>query len=214
EFVGRPEPFRLAGVILALLPIAAAARGAAERSREAVFWSAWLAGYALLFISWEPYTVVYRVSDLPALWALATLGLRTLPPRRRLGALLSWTLAAFAYNLAFVVRPASDPANNPHLVEAEWIKANAPPEAWILAGGNGAVYIPYFAGRRPVNLRYYADEAALRARLDSLAAAGEAVYVGGLALEDQNLRARLERYGLKPAASRAGLSLFRVARGK
>lgn len=213
EFVGRRGFAWSAGVILAILPVIAAARGAAEKSRESIFWLLWLAGYALLFIAWEPYTIVYRVSDLLALWALATLGLRAAPPRFRVGALAAWTAAAFAFNLVFIARPASAFANNPDLVEAEWTKMSSPPEAWVLANGRGAVYVPYFAGRRPVNLRYYTDEGALHARLDALTKAGEAVYVSGRTLEEEGLRAKLERYGLKPAASAPPLSMFRVTRG-
>jgi len=212
EFVGRQGFFWSAGVVLAVLPVLAAARGAADKSREARFWLLWLAGYALLFISWEPSTIVYRVTDLLALWALATLGLRAMPARWRLGALTAWTAAAFSYNLAFTVRPASDPANNPDLVEAEWTNTSAPPEAWVLANGRGAVYIPYFAGRRPVNLRYYTDEKVLHARLDELAEAGEVVYVSGRTLMEEDLRGKLERYGLKPAASAGDRSMFRVSR--
>lgn len=214
EFVGRQGLAWSAGVVLAVLPLLAAARGAAEKSREAVFWLLWLAGYAVLFIAWEPYTIVYRVSDLLALWALATMGLKALPARARLGALIAWTAAAFAFNLAYVVRPAADPANNPDLVEAEWTKVSAPPEAWVLANGRGAVYIPYFAARRPVNLRYFTEEKALHARLDQLAKAGESVYVSGRTLEEEGLRAKLERYGLAPVAAAGPLTMFRVARGR
>jgi len=214
EFVGRIGFAWSAGVILAVLPLLAAARGAAEKSREAYFWLLWLAGYALLFIAWEPYTIVYRVSDLLALWALATMGLKALPPRLRLGALAAWTAAAFAFNLAYVVRPAADPANNPDLVEAEWTKVSAPPEAWVLANGRGAVYIPYFAGRRPLNLRYLTEEKALHARLDALTRSGETVFVSGRTLQEEGLRDKLERYGLKPAAASGNLTMHRVQRLK
>lgn len=214
EFVGRSGFAWSAGVILAILPVLAAARGAAGKSREALFWLLWLAGYALLFVMWEPTTIVYRVSDLLALWALATLGLQALPPRWRLGVLTAWIAAAFAYNLHFTVRPAADPANNPDLVEAEWTKISAPPEAWILVNNRAVVYVPYFTARRPVNLRYYTDEKLLHARLDALNAAGEAVYVSGRTLEEEGLRPKLERYGLKPAANAGPLTMFRVIRGK
>ncbi|MBI2385865.1 MAG: hypothetical protein HYV14_07615 [Elusimicrobia bacterium] len=214
EFVGLQVFAWSAGVVLAVLPVLAAARGAVDRSREALFWLLWLAGYAVLFIAWEPYTIVYRVSDLIALWALATLGLKALPARARLGALAAWTAAAFAFNLAYVVRPAADPANNPDLVEAEWTRTSAPPEAWVLANGRGAVYIPYFAGRRPVNLRYFTDEKALHAKLDELAKAGQVVYVSGRTLEEEGLRAKLERYGLEPAAASGNLTMHLVQRFK
>lgn len=212
EFVGHRGAAFTAGLLLGALPLLAAARAAADRSREARFWLLWLAGYAALFLTWEPYTIVYRVSDLLALWALATLGLQALPGRWRLAALASWTAAAFAFNLAFTVRPAAEFRNNPDLVEAMWTKKAAPADAWVLANGRGAVFIPYFAGLRPVNLRYYTEEAALRARLDALAAAGESVFVSGRTLQEEGLRAKLERYGLTPAASEAGLTLYRVRR--
>lgn len=212
EFTGRQGFAWTAGVILAVLPVVAAARGAAEKSREAFFWLLWLAGYALLFTSWEPFTIVYRVTDLLALWALATLGLGALPPRWRLASLAAWTAAAFAFNLAFVIRPASRFENNPDLVEAAWTKLRTPEDAWVLVNGRGAVYVPYFAARRPVNLVYLSDDAALRARLDSLAASGQSVFVSGRTLEQAGLRERLERYGLKPYAAEGGLSMFRVAK--
>jgi hypothetical protein len=214
EFAGRRGFAWSAGLILALLPLVAAARGAVEKTREAIFWLIWLAGYALLFLSWEPGTVVYRITDLLALWALATLGLQAMPGRWRLGALAAWTAAAFAFNLSFVVRPASAFDNNPDLVDAAWTKSSTPDNAWVLAADRGAVFIPYFAGRRPVNLRYYPDEAALYAKLDALAKAGEAAYVSGRTLEKEGLRAALERYGLKPVMSAPDLSMFRVTRRK
>ncbi|MDP3541276.1 MAG: hypothetical protein Q8T11_02270 [Elusimicrobiota bacterium] len=214
EFVGRQGPSWFAGVALAVLPLLAAARGAADRTRESVFWLLWLAGYAVLFIAWEPYTIVYRVSDLLALWALATMGLKSLPARARQGALVAWTAAALAFNLTYVVRPAADPANNPDLVEAEWTKISAPEHAWVLANGRGAVYIPYFTARRPVNLRYYTDEKALHARLDALTGAGEAVYVSGRTLLEEGLRGKLERYGLHPSAAAGNLAMYRVQRFK
>ncbi len=214
EFVGRQGAWGSVGLILAVLPILAAARAAVDKSREALFWLLWLAGYAALFLIWEPYTIVYRVSDLLALWALATLGLQGLPARWRLGALAGWTVAALAYNFAFVVRPASEFSNNPDLVETEWTKISAPPEAWILANGRGVVYIPYFAGRRPVNLRYFTNEKDLHARLDLLSKSGESVYVSGRTLQEEGLRDKLSRYGLRPVVEKSGLSMFRVARGK
>ena len=214
EFLGLHGLAWSAGVILAVLPLLAAGRAALEKSREAFFWLLWLAGYAVLFIAWEPQTIVYRVTDLMALWALATLGLQAMPSRFRLASLAAWTAAAFAFNLVYVVRPASRTENNPDLIEAEWTKTSSPPEAWVLVNGRGAVYIPYFAGRRPVNLRYLTEEAALRARLDALTKAEEIVVVSGRTLEEEGLRAKLERYGLKPVAEAGPLSMFRVIRGK
>jgi len=65
-----------------------------------------------------------------------------------------------------------------------------------------------------VNLRYFTEERALRARLDELARAGQAVYVSGRTLEEDGLRAKLERYGLKPAAASGNLTMHLVQRFK
>ncbi len=187
EFVGRSGLAWTAGLVLAALPLAAAARGAARGGREARFWLFWLAGYAALFLNWEPGTIVYRVSDLIGLWALALLGLQGLPTRARAGLLAAWTASAAAYNLNFVIRPAADPASNADFVETNWVAAHAPPDAWIVATSRSAVYLPYFAGLKTVNLRYFGDETSLDARLDALAAGGAAVYATDRTLGEHGL---------------------------
>lgn len=213
EFVGRTGFSWTLGVILAVLPMLAAARGALDKTREGNFWLIWLAGYALLFIAWEPYTIVYRVTDLVPLIALATLGLGGFPAKARAGALAAWIAAAGAYNYATVVKPASEFANNPDLVEAEWTKASTPPDAWVLVNGRGGVYVPYFAGRRTVNLRYFDAPGSLESKLDELTAAGQTLYVTGRTLEQAGLRGRLEAYGMLPVTQAPGLATFGVSRG-
>ncbi len=213
EFVGRTGVSWSFGAILAALPVLAAVRGAAEKSREAFFWLIWLAGYALLFVAWEPYTIVYRVTDLVPLVALATLGLSGFSSRARTAALAAWILAAGAYNYATVVKPASLFSNNPDLVEAEWTKASVPADGWALVNGRGGVYVPYFAGRRTVNLRYFDAPGSLEAKLDELTAAKQALYVTGRTLEQKGLRERLEAYGLTPVTQAPGLATYGVSRG-
>jgi hypothetical protein len=211
-FAGATGKVWLAGAALAALPLAAAAAGAWRGGREARFWLLWLAGYALLFLNWEPGTIVYRVSDLLGLWALALLGLQGLPARARGGALAAWVAAAFGYNLAFAIRPAADPSSNEDLVETSWTAARVPPDAWIVATSRGAVYLPYFAGLKTVNARYFGDEASLYARLDALAAAGAPVYATDRTLDTAGLLPELASYGLETAASGDGFTLYRVAR--
>ncbi|HXT00081.1 MAG TPA: hypothetical protein VN915_05365 [Elusimicrobiota bacterium] len=211
-FAGSSGAVRLAGAALAALPLAAAAFGAARGGREARFWLLWLAGYAALFLNWEPGTIVYRVSDLLGLWALALLGLQGLTGRARSAALAAWTAAAFAYNLAFAIRPAADPASNADLVETNWTAARVPPDSWIVATSRGAVYLPYFAGLKTVNARYFGDEASLYSRLDALAASGARVYATDRTLESAGLLPELARYGLETAATGEGLTLYRVSR--
>jgi hypothetical protein len=210
DYSGRSGAVRAAGAALAVLPLAAAAWGAARGGREARFWFFWLAGYALLFLNWEPGTIVYRVSDLLGLWALASLGLQRFSARARVGLLAAWCAAACAFNLAVVIRPASLAANNADLAEANWTRAQVPDDAWVLATGRGAIYLPYFEHLKTLNLRYYSDESALDARLDALRAAGQTAYVTDRTLESAGALPAVAAYGIEPAASGGGLTLYRV----
>ena len=207
---GRSGAVWAAGVVLSLLPLAAAAVGAVRGGREGRFWLLWLAGYAALYLTWEPSTVVYRVSDLMALWALAQMGLALRPYWARSAALACWVAAAFAYNLAFRVLPATDPAVNPGLVEARWVGARVPADAWVLT--INPIYLSYFMGIKPLNLRYVKDGDVLAARLDALEKNGEAADVTDRTLDQDGVRAALERYGLEDAAAGEGLTLYRIRR--
>jgi hypothetical protein len=212
EFVGLPGAIGAAGVLLAALPLAAAARGAARGGRAARFWLIWLAGYAALYLTWEPFTIVYRVSDLIGLWALALMGLDRLSPRARVAALAAWIALAAPFNWAAQIRPNADPAANPDYAEAVWLATRAPADAWLVVFGRDQVYAPYFARRRPLNLRYLPDEAALDAKLDALAALGEPVCATDATLAESGRRPEFERYGLETLAAGDGLTLYRVRR--
>jgi len=212
DFLGRPAGWRAVGLLLGALPLAAAVAGAVRGDRRARFWLIWLAGYAALFLNWEPYTPVYRVGDLLALWALALIGMESWPARARAFALTAWIAAAASFNFAFTVKPASEPGANKDLAEARWCAERVPAEAWVLSYGNGSVYLPYFAHLRTVNLRYLQDAGALEQRLDQLNARGEAVYATDRTLESTGSLAALASYGLEAGASADGLTLYRVRR--
>jgi len=212
DFFGRTGAVWSAGVILAALPLAAAAAGAVRGGREGRFWLLWLGSYAALFVTWEPGTVVYRVTDLIPLWALGHIALARGPSWARGGALASWVAAAFVYNLVFVVRPSADPASNADMVEARWIGARVPADSWVLATSRGVMYLPYFMALKPLNLRYLSDETMLASRLDALASGGQAAYATDRTMDHAGVRQALSRYGLEDAASGNGLKLFRVRR--
>lgn len=197
-----------AGVLLAVLPLAAAARAVRRGDRAARFWLFWLAGYAALYLTWEPFTVVYRVSDLVGLWALALMGLETLPPTTRVTALSAWIAACAPYNWATQIRPNAVPTGNTDYVFALRVAAQTPVDAWVVVVGRDQVYVPYFARRRPLNLRYLPDEAALDARLDTLTSRGQSVYATDRALNESGRRNEFVRYGVAPSAA----GLYRVRR--
>jgi hypothetical protein len=212
EFTGLPGAIKGFGAALAALPLAAAAVGVRRGGRPARFWLLWLAGYAALYLTWEPFTVVYRISDLLGLWALAAIGLDALPPRARAAALAAWVAAAGAFNWATQILPHADPDANLDLASARWLAQAAPENAWVLVEGRDQVYVPYFAHRRPLNLRYLADDASLDGKLDALAALGETVLVTDRTVDESGRRAAFERYGLSTLAASEGRTLYRVRR--
>lgn len=178
DFTRAAGATRALGIALALLPLAAAAAAFRRPAREAKALGLWLAGHALIYSTWEPFTIVYRVVDLPALWALAWLGLDELnvSARARAGLLAAWAAAAGLYNWRVAVAPDCDPRRNVEYMESREVARLTPPDAWVLAHARNQVYYPYFAARRPLNLRYYGTPEALAARVAALEARGEAVY--------------------------------------
>lgn len=163
----------------------------------------WLASYAVLFASWEPYTPVYRVTDLPALWLLILLGLKS----ARRPWLHLWAAAVLlgGWNLWKAMIPGSDPANNASLMRARMIARETPPDAWVLVDGIDQVYVPYFGHRKPLNLRYYdGREAELKKRIAALGSAGEPVYAYPEAIPSERLT-RLKAHAILPEGARSGL---------
>lgn len=202
------------GIALAALPLASAVCAFRRPAREDQALGLWLGGHALIYTSWEPSTIVYRVSDLPALWALAWRGLDELdvPPKARGAALAAWAAAAGLYNWQVSIGPDCDPRNNVEYMEALALRESTPPEAWLVANARSQVYYPYFAHRRHVNLRYYGTPEALAARVAALEAAGEPVYATERTLADfpgVTAGLRVQRLGggllrLRSKASRRG----------
>ena len=172
----------------------------------------WLIGYAALYLTWEPNTIVYRVTDLFALYALAFEGMGRWPARRRALALAAWCAAAGLHNWSRAILPAARPAANTDLSEALWSEKNTPENAWILAAGRGRVYLPYIARRKPLDPRYWPDENYLFSRLDALAAAGEPVYAADRTLAISGWADSFSRYGLADAGRGEGFRLYRVRR--
>ncbi len=167
-----------AGWGLAALGARTAAPG--PRRRAALACVIGLFGYALLFMSWEPRTPVYRVSDFILLWVLIALGVDAWPGRETVKRALpaAAVVALGAWNLVAVVLPGGDPGRNVPLRTVLRLAAAWPENAWVVAGGQYQVYIPYFAHRRPIDARYYEGRPeALAARLAALSAAGEPVFV-------------------------------------
>jgi len=172
----------------------------------------WLLSYAPLFMFWEPYTLIYRVSDMPALWLAAA------PLAARLGRrpwwkalLAAYAAAVLAVNLRSAFLPDSRPENNSALQEALWVASVTPPTAWIAAAGDDQVYLPYFAHRRPLILfRYQGREAALVDRVRELQSSGEPVFVTGATL-DLGWGGVFTRIGVSAASASGKTVLYRVS---
>lgn len=206
-------PAGIFGWLLAGAALAAAAWGLKGQSRAARAALLWIAGYALLFISWEPYTIVYRISDLPALWLLIALAFRGTPARIGAGLLCGWALTAGVFNWTYSIQPRTDPLKNAAYQEALWIGSVTPENSWVAARSIDEVYIPYFAHRRPLNLRYFeVDPRLLIKRLRDMELGGEPVYVAEKTLSPGPWNPFFRDYGLEEAARRADGVLYRIKR--
>lgn len=186
DFTRAAGALKALGVALAALPLAVAACAFRRPGREDKALGLWLAGHAVIYSTWEPFTIVYRVADLPALWALVWRGLDTLdvPAKARWAALASWAVMAGAYNWHVAVGPDCDPGRNVEYQEALAVAKGTPPQAWVVANARNQVYYPYFAGRRPLNLRYLSSPGALAAAVAEREAAGEPVFSTGRTLKE------------------------------
>ena len=214
DLLWAPEGLRALAVLLALAALAFAAYGARRalkgpRRFEAALCGLWLAAYAALYLTWEPHTMVYRLSDLLPFWLLAALAVPASP----------WPAAALAgalgvFNAVFGVGPRTVPQSNDDYQEAVWLDQALPDDATVVVTAQGQVYVPYFAHRRPLNLYYWelrlpelADE------LDARRARGERVFVTSRTLAQQGAEARrfFEVYGLSPVTARGDDALYQVA---
>jgi hypothetical protein len=177
----------------------------------------WLLAYALVFTSWEPYTMVYRVSDLVPMVLLLWLGGRAGRVAGRVETAAALALAACLGlgNLGADVWPRSFASNNPHLARMDFIRETTSPEDWVITLGGGAeeLYLPFFAERRPIQLGAYARRRQdLTVLLDALIANGRSVYATSRVLEDEPWRAYLGRYALTPSEpGPGGFTLYRLA---
>ncbi|MBI5630181.1 MAG: hypothetical protein HY921_04775 [Elusimicrobia bacterium] len=219
ELEGAPQ---ITALLLSISALAAAGlglpsiRGAAgPRRRLAIFCLAWLISYAALFVGWEPYTIVYRIADLIPLWVLALIGLERLPPRLQGSVLAAWVAAAGLFNWRFSIKPNCDPERNWEYQEALWVRRQTPEEAWLVATARAQVYYPYFAHRRPLNMRYYSsDRKALTEKLDGLAGQGFPVYITSSVLKSADWEGFFRDYGLEEVAKRDASHLYKINRRK
>lgn len=146
----------------------------------------WLGCYALLFMRWEPYTMVYRMSDMLPLWLLAAVCVeRAWDQRYGKAACLGFVLLLGAVNFGSGILPASREQGNTPLQRALWIRDSTPEDAWVASYGIFDVYIPYFAHRRPLNLRYFKGRReALAGRLWEILESGAPVFVTSSVLRE------------------------------
>ncbi|MBI4347862.1 MAG: hypothetical protein HY553_13480 [Elusimicrobia bacterium] len=171
----------------------------------------WLAGYALLYTNWQPMTVVYRYTDVPALWLLVACAVEAArAPTGLAGAGLACFVAYLGvWNAGASVVPGSRPELNADLQRALWLSRETPENAWVVVHATEQVYVPYFARRRPLNIRYFPDESSLQERVRALAKAGEPVYVVPEVLPEWAPRA-LEKFGWRQTSAHQGSRLYLI----
>lgn len=188
----------------------AAARGLKRASplhvNAARLCAAWVAAYALVFTSWEPQTLVYRVPEAVPLTLLLFLGLRGALPGAALAAVLA------AANFFSEILPRSRAEHNPALARMAFIKEATRPGDFVTGdGGQDELYIPYFAERPPLVLgRYSGAPASLEAQLKELRARGGRVVATSRALESAEWGPFFKRRKLSKLGEREGFALYLV----
>ena len=114
------------------------------------------------------------------------------------------------FNGLLLIAPHADPGRNPAYQEALRIRRDTPQEAWVAAAGRGQVYIPYFAGRRPLNLRYFEGRPeALDRRLEELRRQGLPVFVPGSVVRSEAWKGFFAEHALEQAGAPDG-GLYRI----
>lgn len=211
------------GLALAMLPLAAASwagwkhrRGSRAGAVKACL--LWIASYAALFVSWQPVVEVYHIPDLVPLWILTAATLEALPARTAAAALAAWLAGAGFYNAAETIFPRGDALANAPYQESLWLSKKTPADSWIVVTAREQVYVPYFAHRKPLNMRYFPvddsvdSSAKLYARLDEIAASGEPVFVTKQTMEADGWTRLFEDYGIVLESTEEGRVLYRLKR--
>lgn len=178
----------------------------------------WVAAYACVFTSWEPATMVYRISDLiPIIFALYLgyqaaydSGFRTL----WLGAALALAASLAVGNFGAEIHPRSLESNNIHLARMKLIRSHSADGDWVAAnGGIDPIYVPYFAQRRPLLVDYYlAEPEKLRVLVEGLVKSGQNIFVTSQVLEDPVLGGIFRKYKPRLEARSEGFALYELRR--
>lgn len=168
----------------------------------------WIGAYALVFTSWEPQTLVYRVPEAVPLTILLYLGLRSTGAGAALAAIL------LAANGAAELVPRSKAENNAALQRMAFIQAHTTPMDFVTGdGGTDELYVPYFAHRPPLVLGQYAGRPEkLEERMKAILARGGGVVITSRALADETWGPFFAKRKLTPIAKREdGFALYRLS---
>jgi len=204
-------------ILLAIIVVCGLWRLKKVQSSERVILVAcgiWLASYAVIFTSWEPTTMVYRVSDLiPLFLSLAILTSINIEKKSSLWIPAALMVCLGIGNFGTEVYPRSFWQNNSRWVLTQFVKQQTDGSSWIL-GTNGPdnIYLAYFAERRPVILdNFHNQPDRLKAFLKNLWKAHQKIYVLSPILSDPYWGHVMTAFRLVPRAQDpAGLMLYQV----
>ena len=173
----------------------------------------WLVSYALVFTSWQPDTMVYRTTDLPAICLLLSLVSLELELSLRLGLSILLAASLGLGNFGAEIFPRSFAGNNPDLKRMAFIREHTTQADWITGGGGrDELYLPYFAQRRPLIVdRFTEHPEDLALLIGELMKNGQSVYVTTRTLQDAFWRAYFKAHSLRSlAADETGFTLYRL----
>ena len=176
----------------------------------------WLASYGIIFVSWEPHTVVYRLTDLiPVTLILLALS-ETLLKNGGKNIRLIWLAGItflFLNNYFTAIRPLSDRRYNRELAQAQALQELVGEDGFVIVARQGTdlVYLPYFAARKALPLPKIWPSSPWVETIRSLSYGGSVVWVAATASSWEHWATDFPEFILNKV-SYNGLTLYRLDR--
>ena len=179
----------------------------------------WIVCYSLFFSTWEPGTIMYRMSELIPLYLLVYISFSSLQINKKIkifclsGYFLSLVFSSFCGG----IYPYSLDINNVNLDRAYLVGENTSEKDLVIISGRGIfaigqVYIPYFARRQTLILNRFKEKdfSLVKKMIFNRLARGNNVFFLSDVLDIENKQLLNKNYRLFLCAEDKDISLFQV----
>ncbi|MFH1282114.1 MAG: hypothetical protein ABII27_00435 [bacterium] len=177
----------------------------------------WLMPYLVLFVTWEPGTLVYSLTNIFPLWMLLMLSVISLRLKKQFKILfLIVFLGIFLLsNILNAMQGLADKNNNRVLMEADIIKKHTSQNSVVLvASGFYKLYLPYFADRHPFYVNWIEkDKTESLKSINNMLKDGRDIYILPEVLEVDYARKFIDKYfAIEKVILEKSLSLYKIKR--